>query len=407
MAQRRNHVKGTLSRCKQVFSSIIHLLNQDNTVCGHAGFSSCKNYAQSLIDVLKSEIKLSSKSLKKRNSFNLASYEMKKQKFAMQLMMIADKHPDKSSKPCSDCANLISCQIFYCYSEIPEFSRSRKMFCSSFTTATEHQFIGLCSLYCNIGRYFYRTTNICRIIFVMYSSFCKELETNLFDIDTQSIHNELLSLLEYFQFFAFGFVSNLHHLSKRKWMELLIGHNLFVKLLSLMYGQCQLVWNLFFTSNDENIIYGLVLNMHVLFIITVIGLHYVGKNIDIYSKDIKMWLDKFRKLLIVMKSDEYFEWYIKSIIFVFENIDHKKHSKIFYNKIKSFNKKCRNVIYDKSTCTNGKCSKPRTKCKYVCSRCKVFVYCSRKCQKYDWNKGQHKHLCKQYCFDPQKVFAYQ
>eukprot|EP01084_Bolivina_argentea_P168971 292936_1 len=33
---------------------------------------------------------------------------------------------------------------------------------------------------------------------------------------------------------------------------------------------------------------------------------------------------------------------------------------------------------------------------YKCSKCKIVYYCSRKCQKYDWNKYNHKILCNKF-----------
>ena len=34
---------------------------------------------------------------------------------------------------------------------------------------------------------------------------------------------------------------------------------------------------------------------------------------------------------------------------------------------------------------------------YKCKACKVVYYCSRRCQKLDWNNGSHKEICKQFC----------
>jgi hypothetical protein len=33
----------------------------------------------------------------------------------------------------------------------------------------------------------------------------------------------------------------------------------------------------------------------------------------------------------------------------------------------------------------------------TCGRCKVAVYCNRDCQRNDWKKDRHKHLCEVYC----------
>eukprot|EP01084_Bolivina_argentea_P138347 243583_1 len=50
-------------------------------------------------------------------------------------------------------------------------------------------------------------------------------------------------------------------------------------------------------------------------------------------------------------------------------------------------------------CQNGKCNRKRCDRKnrkfYKCKMCRIARYCSKKCQKYDWNKGHHKLYCKQ------------
>ena len=42
-------------------------------------------------------------------------------------------------------------------------------------------------------------------------------------------------------------------------------------------------------------------------------------------------------------------------------------------------------------CQSGKCEKTRDL--MICSECLVTSYCSRKCAKYDWKYGHHKHFC--------------
>lgn len=34
---------------------------------------------------------------------------------------------------------------------------------------------------------------------------------------------------------------------------------------------------------------------------------------------------------------------------------------------------------------------------YKCKKCKIAYYCSKKCQKYDWNRFNHKYLCRHFC----------
>ena len=54
-------------------------------------------------------------------------------------------------------------------------------------------------------------------------------------------------------------------------------------------------------------------------------------------------------------------------------------------------------LYANQDCMRSKCKKKRGDKgirKFItCKNCFVGVYCSRKCAKYDWNKGYHKMYC--------------
>ena len=60
------------------------------------------------------------------------------------------------------------------------------------------------------------------------------------------------------------------------------------------------------------------------------------------------------------------------------------------------NKQCRRVMEREYRCNNTKCRKSKMHCDYCCSRCRTAIYCSRKCQKYDWKRGEHKEECCKY-----------
>eukprot|EP01084_Bolivina_argentea_P316491 548630_1 len=54
--------------------------------------------------------------------------------------------------------------------------------------------------------------------------------------------------------------------------------------------------------------------------------------------------------------------------------------------------------WTKSECLWLKCKNKHSNTKlFRCSKCKVALYCRRKCQKKDWSKGMHRLICRTFC----------
>ena len=104
-------------------------------------------------------------------------------------------------------------------------------------------------------------------------------------------------------------------------------------------------------------------------------------------------LDKLKGLQREIGDDGYLGWFIGCTMQLFDE-DHTRNYNGFYPEIKKYSNECRKALRQNSTCCNTRCKVSVADCKYVCSKCRCGIYCSRRCQKYDWNRGDHQRLCK-------------
>eukprot|EP01083_Nonionella_stella_P161701 529983_1 len=353
MENTRASINGTITRCKAVFDNIIDLLENGNaTVCGHSSFGSSGKHVSSLLKALKADYKSASSS-------NGSTYQVNKlvERHLKQYVLHCNRDGgNQQQKPCFECAKRFCCEIFHVYADNADFRASRQTQTTLFTTSTEFQWIGLCSLYCSIGRYYYRNTNIFRIIFAHYTSFCKQLNRNLFDIDTGRIH-PFSELLPFLNLFSLSIVANVYRIKEERWIEMFLCQNFISTLLDIIYNHCELTWNVFFSTMNTSVVGKLCTNMHALFIILTITVHFARKqyrqNLPKIVTAIPHYTCKFGCLLDSMKSDDFFAWFITSVVLVLTGDD------------------------------NG----------------------SRRCQKYDW-KHNHRTLCSKYCIDPQRLYGH-
>eukprot|EP01084_Bolivina_argentea_P001433 2637_1 len=137
---------------------------------------------------------------------------------------------------------------------------------------------------------------------------------------------------------------------------------------------------------------------YVSFILKMIKYKKKKKIVNITDQHKKYCIDASTKLDLIFKQ------YDSSIYFNISDMDDLKRNMGTLKKIQS--------LADKTVivCGNSKCKKDYLSNKYaitetwenrkvinkwqVCHGCKLTLYCSRRCQKYDWNKGNHRIRCK-------------
>ena len=165
---------------------------------------------------------------------------------------------------------------------------------------------------------------------------------------------------------------------------------------------------------EEHIVDDLCWIMRYFYIIIVHALHFLWKAKDEtcggttedlvavygwvkqYAEDVYCMMG-FREMLYGMDSTKVDE--ISNMCLSLRKISFfcssPKERSVYYKRIRIHQKlyRKRDPQYQ---CNNERCSKKKKYRRYSCSRCKSISYCSRGCQKYDWNKGGHKEICKQF-----------
>eukprot|EP01084_Bolivina_argentea_P001432 2636_1 len=124
-------------------------------------------------------------------------------------------------------------------------------------------------------------------------------------------------------------------------------------------------------------------------------------------EDLKRIMGLFKALQAIADKKSIMDLIIKQYDFGYGNISNMEDLKRIMGSFKSLQ-----AIADKRSivCGNSKCKKNYLSNKYaiietwenrkvinkwqVCHGCKLTLYCSRRCQKYDWNKGNHRIRCK-------------
>lgn len=142
-----------------------------------------------------------------------------------------------------------------------------------------------------------------------------------------------------------------------------------------------------------------VLLIHLWFVILVFAAHRLRYDVshNDHSSQIRSLFSRpngSRGPYIQIKEDDGLYGWIRSCTMMLFDADHTRNYHRFYKELMPMSKHCRKMYRQNSKCSNVKCNVSVANCKYVCSKCRCGIYCSRRCQKYDWNRGDHRSLCK-------------
>ena len=392
--QTRTYIQGQLRQCREIFERVNDYTSTPS-ICSHSGFHSRDEFVSSTLEVLK--LSAQSMVVLYRGKVSQASNDDER---ALQghygclahAKKYNDKMPADANGICQQCANLMMARIFQLYSGISGFAEARDLVCCPFHISAEFEWLGQSSLYIAIGRHYYRNTNIVSILYSRFVSFCEML------MATEMV-KKLNQLSSSFQLFSMSLAANLYRLSKDKWLQLDIDHDLLHQTLDIIYRLIRVCWRMRFKESKVTNAFGTTLD--VLFIILVFGLIKLKYDVSRgrHPINIRRRLKKLKSLLSTnMRKHSYYKWFLQSTLILFDRRESVNCNR-FYRQIKKYSNRSRVVMHENSRCNNEKCSKSGLHCKYSCSRCRSAIYCSRRCQKFDWNRGGHKRLCGYFCIE--------
>ena len=215
-------------------------------------------------------------------------------------------------------------------------------------------------------------------------------------------------LLGQFPSFCLCYVANLHRVPRNR--------VLLEPLLSMLSIQMEICLD---SKNegklDGDVIFGFEVIMHCLFLVIVHIVHYlwneetrsylyvsreaIKRVIDVIGHNTTSWRCRVLASETMagkgMVFDQTFQLHRALQTLFDEDLSNKRRFRI-YRIIRKRSRECRAITDTLYGCSNGKCSKGRRDCGFICSKCRTTGYCSRKCQKYDWNRGDHKEQCPRY-----------
>ena len=194
-------------------------------------------------------------------------------------------------------------------------------------------------------------------------------------------------------------VINIHNFSRSQWLEYQMRDNIIIKLLDAIILHFRVC-----CEHDYGLD-GLCSNVLNVLLVSAARAVWDDKTrwfLGILKKDIvhrlKMHQDTVKRVSIELGrfgcSTEGLSYF--SVITPLFDLKKGQRPTNMFKRLSKIKRQCKIIENQQYSCNNVRCRKGKGQCKYFCSKCRTAIYCSRKCQKYDWKKGQHRKECPQY-----------
>ena len=209
--------------------------------------------------------------------------------------------------------------------------------------------------------------------------------------------------------FGVNFAVNVYRWTKKDWYHLSKAYkgncdNIVLGIVCMVAKICGQWWNLYYQHQRQAMRLRYMNDFFIYvwpwFIVLVYAMRRLQYNVtNTNLTDIRSLFNGRKGLRIfnvkIEEDDGIFGWLRSCTIMLFD-ADKNRNYNYFYKSIKPYKMQHRDTMCRYSKCSNTKCSVAVVDCKYVCAKCRCGIYCSRRCQKYDWNRGDHRFLCKQF-----------
>ena len=406
-------MKETIICCRRIFKNISHRVSQSKSNrCMHNHFKSPNEYILSLIEFVEWCKTLASSPDPMDVSKAFTEFAAKKWRWASRCPFSFNN----AITCCQQCSGIMATALHRALSSFSlalDPNRSILMHVLLWLMVWL-QCLGVSSFYINVGRYFYRNTGILQLLYQRVHFLSEILHIFLKESKTWTMNKNAARVIDAVNVFLMSVVANIHRLDKCQWQRINANSaDVICDHLIIMRNLC-LHWAV---ALHCDVAKKIEQAMHALFIMLVFVLKRLEFNVNsIGCIREEIIISDALKLLIsdVVDVEEalcnlaeligtplgrikYLVKYIQSILVLFDRRETVNYHAV-YRKIKRYSDRCRMTMYEDSGCSNFRCKRESKKaCKYTCSRCKVASYCNRRCQKYDWVRGDHKRLCKDLC----------
>eukprot|EP01083_Nonionella_stella_P229622 812539_1 len=189
----------------------------------------------------------------------------------------------------------------------------------------------------------------------------------------------------------FQFVRNIKLLNKRHYESILGIHNVCIGHW-LQFIQKQLDYGIWLHPQNKQFSTS---SLYCCIVIICYMIQYIKTNeynANIHGLDmIQQWLQR-------LKSNAHMDIPVVLLIHSCIALGKDESHQSLYDCFNDFAQDVYNMKWNDMRCYNDKCNVQRRELKhyklYKCKGCRVIRYCSRQCQKHDWNQNKHRFVCR-------------